>query len=222
MRANCMRYVVAPIIAIFGLLLVSCAQLPKRSTPAPVEDATAQPPAPTSPSAPKPKAKPKPALPPKPETKEPETKEPESAPTSREGIESSKVGYYFDTLQGRLRQLAGADVVVNRQDDHITLDVTRRLTFGTDYSTTAADRCAALAPIAKALVEYRMTRIVVDVGGETNDDAGRRTAKSRSESIAQCLVAAGIAAQRIASNRVVGTDQTPSITLRIEPVVRAP
>jgi hypothetical protein len=221
MQAERMRYAVAPImsvpsLAICALLLVSCAQLPKRPTPAPVEDATVHPAAPTPPSVPQPKPKPKPAPPSKPETKGPET-----APMPVEGIESSKVGYYFDTLQGRLRQLADLDVVVNRQDNHITLDVTRRIASG-NGDAPAANRCAALEPIAKALVEYRMTRIAVDVAAETNDDAGRRIAKSRSDSIAQCLSGAGVAAQRIASNGVAGADQTPTVTLRIEPIVRAP
>ena len=221
MRTAGIRHVVAPIIVVSALLLGSCAQLPKRPVPAPVEDRTteAEAPAPAStpPSAPKPKPKPKPALPPK-----PETKESEAAPASLDGIESSKVGYYFDTLQGRLRQLAGQDIVVNRQEDHITLDVTRRVSSDNDGPSTTAGQCAALAPIAKALVEYRMTRVAVDVSGETNDDAGRRSAKSRSESIAQCLADAGVATRRIASNGVASSAQTPTVILRIEPVVRNP
>ena len=216
MRLECMRHMVAPTIAVSALLLVSCALQPKRSVPAPVEERTTQAPAPAPPPLPTPKPKPKPALPPKSETKEPET-----APAPLESIEPSKVGYYFDTLQGRLRQLAGSDVVVNRQDDHITLDVTRRVAFGND-DTSPANRCEALAPIAKALVEYRMTRIDVAVDAETNDDAGRRTAKSRSESVAQCLANAGVAAQRIASNGVASIAQTPTVILRIGPVVRSP
>jgi outer membrane protein OmpA-like peptidoglycan-associated protein len=219
MRVECIRHIVAPTIAVSALLLVSCALQSKRSVPAPVEERTTQAPAPAPPTAPTPTPtwKPKPTPAPKPETKGPET-----APAPLEGIESSKVGYYFDTLQGRLRQLAGTDVVVNRQDDHITLDVTRRVSFGNDSSPTAAGLCAALAPIAKALVEYRMTRVAVDVDAETDDDAGRRTAKSRGESIAQCLADAGVASRRIGSNGIASTAQTPTVTLRIEPIVRSP
>jgi type IV secretory pathway VirB10-like protein len=213
MRVECKRHNITAIIAVSAMLLASCAQQPTRPTPAPVEERTTPAPAPTPPTVPKPKPKPKPAPAPKPETKEPET-----APAPLEGIESSKVGYYFDTLQGRLRQLAAPDAVVSRKDDHITLDITRRVRVGNDGS----GQCAALAPIAKALVEYRMTRIAVDVGSETNDDAGRRTAKSRSESIAQCFVDAGVASRRIVSNGVAGATQMPTIILRIEPVVRAP
>jgi outer membrane protein OmpA-like peptidoglycan-associated protein len=214
-----MSHIVAPIIAAYAFLLVSCAQLPKRPTPAPVEDRTMHSPEATAPPAPTPKPKPKPK--PGPPAK-PETKETEPVPAPLEGVESSKVGYYFDTLQGRLRQVAAPDVVVNRQDDHITLDVTRRMNFGSDEDNTIANRCATLAPIAKALVEYRMTRIAVDVTSETNDEVGRQTAKSRSASIAQCLSGAGVVAQRIASNGVASTAQTPTVILRIEPIIRSP
>src|ERR1700742_3217692 len=105
MRTSMFRACLFGVIA----LLAACAQQARRPQPAPVVDDTKpvvttpapEQPAPTPP--PKPKPKPKPA-PPKPETKDTDVTpapEPVAAP---EGIERSQVGYYFDTLQGRLRQ----------------------------------------------------------------------------------------------------------------------
>jgi hypothetical protein len=195
-----------------AVLIASCAQQPPKpvptTSPSPAEIKSA--PTQTPATAPKQKSKPKAAT--KPETVEAET--PPPAPV--EGIEQSKVGYYFDTLQGRLRQLADPNLVVNRQGNQITIDLTRSVHLDGENSAP----CTSLAPIAKALVEYRMTRAVIDVVAESGDAASVRSAKSRSESIAKCLADAGVANRRIASNGVPGT--ASAIRLRIDPIVRNP
>ncbi len=201
-------------LAMVGIaaLIVSCAQQPPKpvptTSPSPAEIKSA--PTQTPAAAAKQKSKPKPAT--KPETVEAET--PPPAPV--EGIEQSKVGYYFDTLQGRLRQLADPNLVVNRQGNQITIDLTRGVHLDGENSAP----CTSLAPIAKALVEYRMTRAHVDVVAESSEAASVRLAKSRSESIAKCLADAGVGNQRITPNGVAGT--APTIRLRIDPIVRNP
>jgi hypothetical protein len=196
-----------------AVLIASCAQQPPKpvptTSPSPAEIKSA-PTQTQTPAALKQKSKPKP--PTKPETVEAET--PPPAPV--EGIEQSKVGYYFDTLQGRLRQLADPNLVVNRQGNQITIDLTRSVHLDGENSAP----CTSLAPIAKALVEYRMTRAVIDVAAESGDASSVRLAKSRSESIAKCLADAGVANRRIASNGVPGT--ASAIRLRIDPIVRNP
>lgn len=205
------------ILTIVGVaaLIVSCAQQPTKPVPAaspsPSETKSTSAQASSPAVAPKPKPKPKPAPTPK-----PETEETEAAPAPVEGLEQSKVGYYFDTLQGRLRQLGDPNLAVNRQGNRITIDLTSSVHLDGENSAP----CTTLAPIAKALVEYRMTRAHVDVVAESSESASIRLAKSRSESIAKCLADAGVANQRITSNGVAGT--ALAIRLRIDPVVRNP
>ena len=196
-----------------AVLIASCAQQSTKSVPttSPSSTETKSPPTQTPTAAPKPKPKPKPA--PKPETVEAETLP--LAPV--EGIEQSKVGYYFDTLQGRLRQLADPNLIVNREGNQITIDLTRSVHLDSENSPAP---CTTLEPIAKALVEYRMTRAVIDVVADSGDAASVRSANSTSESIARCLAEAGVANRRIASNGVPGT--ALAIRLRIDPIVRNP
>lgn len=187
--------------------LASCAKQAARPTPPPPTEQT-QPHQATVPSAPKPKPKPKPA-------QKPETKETESAAAAGEGIEPANVGYYVDTLYGRLRQLRDTDLTIDRQDNDITLDVTHGF-------PAAGNGCAMFASVATALVEYRMTRVAVDVVAVTNDDEGRRAAKATTDAIAACLIEAGVASRRITTSAVSGVSHAPATTLHIEPVVRGP
>jgi outer membrane protein OmpA-like peptidoglycan-associated protein len=208
-------------------LLAACAQQARRPAPAPVvEDSkpntvssAAEQPVPTP--SPKPKPKPKPVAAPKPETKDTDVAPlPEPPVPESEGIERSQVGYYFDTLQGRLRQLVDPAIVVTHTDGHITVDVTRRVHFESDDAALPAVECNALTPIAKALVEYRMTRIVADVSATGIDDAALKSAKTRAAAITQCLAGAGIASRRLSSRQVAMSSPEPRTVLRIEPIVK--
>ncbi len=199
------------------LLVASCAQQPTKpvSTPSPLEKTTAPvQPTPTQPTA-KPKPKPKPPTPAT--ATKPETPDTEPASSSVEGLEQSKVGYYFDTLQGRLRQLANQNFVVSRHDNTITIDATHSVQFDRENTVTS---CTPIAPLAKALVEYRMTHVVIDVAADAGDAPSLGRAKSKSEAVAKCLVDAGVGSRRIAPKGIPGAVQT--ITLRIEPTVRHP
>ena len=206
-----------------AVVLAACSQQPRRAAPAPVieqskSSETAPVPAP-APAPQKPKAKPKPA--PKPETKDTDVTPPapEQTASTNEGIERSQVGYYFDTLQGRLRQLVDPTIVVTHNDGHITVDITRRVHFESDDATLPAAECSALTPIAKALVEYKMTRIVADVSATGADEAALKSAKSRATAITQCLAGAGVAPKRLSARQVAMSDDPRSI-LRIEPIIK--
>ena len=203
-------------------LLAACAQQARRPTPAPVVEASKpaavapapEPAAPTPP--PKPKAKPKSPVQPKAET---DVVTPSPSPPA-EGIERDQVGYYFDTLQGRLRQLVDPTIVVTHSDGHITVDITRRVHFESDDATLPASECSALTPIAKALVEYKMTRIVADVSATGVDEAALKAAKTRAGAITQCLADAGVAARRLSAREVAMASPEPRSLLRIEPIIK--
>ena len=207
--------------------LAACAQKPHRAEPAPVvEDskpvvATPEPTqTPAPPTKPKPKPKPVAAPVPKPEVKETDVTPTPVPALATDGIERAQVGYYFDTLQGRLRQLVDPAMVVTHSDGHITVDLARSIHFGSDDAPLAADECATLAPIAKALVEYKMTRIVADVGATGTDEAALKSAKVRASAITKCLAEAGIAGRRLATREVAMPAPDPINVLRIEPIVK--
>ena len=196
--------------------LAACAQQPvSKSSPAPVTKESPPAASPTAAPAPKPKPKPKPAAP-KAETADTDVT---PAPTPAEGMERAQVGYYFDTLQGRLRQVADPTFVVTRNDGHITVDITRRVSFGDDDASLPSAACAALAPIAKALIEYKMTRIVADAAASGTDEAALKLAKAHSAAIAKCLADSGVASRRLGT-REHAASSAPTTVLRIEPIVK--
>jgi outer membrane protein OmpA-like peptidoglycan-associated protein len=220
MRIKIIRACVIAAIA----LLCACAQQPHRAQPAPVVEESKPlptPPAPTAAPPPKLKPKPKPTVPvpPKPETKDTDVT-PAPSVGAPDGIERTQVGYYFDTLQGRLRQVAAPTILVTRSDGHIAVDISHHIAFGTDDAPLSAAHCAALAPIAKALIEYKMTRIVADVGAAGADEPALRSAKVRAAAIAKCLADAGVAARRLGTREVAMPSAQPITVLRIEPIVK--
>jgi outer membrane protein OmpA-like peptidoglycan-associated protein len=206
-------------------LLAACTQQARRPQPAPVVEeskpsATAPEPAPTPAPPPRTKPKPKPVAP-KPDTKDTDvTPPPEPSAPAAEGIERSQVGYYFDTLQGRLRQLVDPTIVVAHNDGHITVDISRRVHFESDDATLPVEECKALTPIAKALIEYKMTRIVADVSATGADEAALKSARTRAAAFTQCLSEAGVAARRLSSRQVAMSSSEPRTVLRIEPIVK--
>lgn len=199
-----------------AIALASCAQQPVHETPKSTAPTQTTPPTTkpdATPAAPKPKPKPL-----KPATPKPDPTKEVAAP---DGIERSQVGYYFDTLQGRLRQLAQAGFVVNRNDGHISVDMTSRLQFDNGETHLAAASCAGLAPIAKALTEYRMTIAIAEIGAAGGDAVALKTARARADSVAKCIVDAGIDARRIESRGVTSSGSQAAV-LRIEPIVKSP
>ncbi|MEP6483977.1 MAG: hypothetical protein ABJB01_05965 [Rudaea sp.] len=205
-------------IASIVLVLGACAQQPTRTTPAKnTPPATTPTPEPPTASVPKPKPKTKPVSP-TPTTKPDAPKEPdvnEAEVVRAEGIDKAQVGYYFDTLQGRLRQTGDPNIVVSRNESHITVDITDRVRFASDGSVD----CVALAPISKALVEYRMTRITVDVSAV--GESGGLSAKSGATALAHCFVASGVASKRVSTKSATAAPRA-ALYLHIDPIVKTP
>jgi outer membrane protein OmpA-like peptidoglycan-associated protein len=144
------------------------------------------------------------------------------------------VGYYIDVLQGRLKQVAGAQVgvVVGRQGNDVILDLSSRLDFAAGSARVTPAIRATLAPIAKVLAEYRLLLVSVKA---SPDDAGAsasaiRLVEQRGLAIARHLAGAGVAPARIV---VAGSPATrPSdsgaplearthLELHLEPIIRA-
>ncbi len=200
------------------VLLAACSQPVRPPQPAPVvEQSKPAPAASVVAAVPKPKAKPKSVA--KPDSKDTDVA-PAPAAAASEGIERSQVGYYFDTLQGRLRQLVDPSIIVTHNDGHISVDVTRRVHFESDDATLPARECSALTPVAKALIEYRMTRIVADVSATGADEAALKSARTRAAAVTQCLANAGVAAHRLSARQVAMTSDEQRTVLRIEPIIK--
>jgi outer membrane protein OmpA-like peptidoglycan-associated protein len=211
-RPELMRHIAYAITATAAaILLTACA---RHDAPAPVVT--------VSPTKVQPKAETPPHAkqPPKPSTAKTANPEKEVA---TEGIEPAQVGYYFDVLQGRLQQQAGPDIAISRRSEAITLDLTRRLHFANDDAQLSPADCAGLAPLASVFVEYRMTRVIIEVSAGESGDAAGKAARSHAQSIAKCLGNAGVAAKRIEVRDAAETrasTQHSSTLLQLEAVVR--
>ena len=92
--------------------------------------------------------------------------------------------------------------------------------FESDDATLPARECSALTPVAKALVEYRMTRIVASVSATAADEAARKSAKLRAAAVTQCLADAGVASHRLSAREVAMSSPEQRTVLRIEPIVK--
>jgi outer membrane protein OmpA-like peptidoglycan-associated protein len=144
------------------------------------------------------------------------------------------VGYYIDVLQGRLKQVAGAQVgvVVGRQGNDVILDLSSRLDFAAGSARVTPAIRATLAPIAKVLAEYRLLLVSVKASPDDADAAAPalRLAEQRGVAVARNLAGAGVAATRIvvagsSAARPSETD-TPEdvrthLEIHLEPIVRA-
>jgi outer membrane protein OmpA-like peptidoglycan-associated protein len=111
------------------------------------------------------------------------------AKSDGDSLPSSDVGYYMDVLQGRLKQVAGKDVAVTRQGEHITLDLTNRAAFDSDGTHVSAGFRDLLSALANVLVEYRMTLVSVRVrSGESGAQANHpRVADLHAKAVARSL-----------------------------------
>ncbi len=224
-RSGRAQRLLRPILFTGAVLIAACAQQPQRppdATPATAPVPTVTETKPAAPViAPKPKPKPKPA-PPKLDPKDSDvTPTPAPAPAPSEGIDSAQVGYYFDTLQGRLRQLGDRTIVISRSDGHISADITQRVHFAGDDAPLPAGECAALAPLAKVLVEYKLTRVIVEVDAASADEPGVKTARVRMDALMQCLADSGVNARRVRP-RPPRPSAHPATILHIEPIVKSP
>lgn len=146
------------------------------------------------------------------------------AGSERDSLAASEVGYYMDVLYGRLKQV-GRGAAITRQRDGVAVNLQVRGGFQPSNTQVAPSLRDALAPFAKALVEYRKTLVSVRVRGS---QAGSAIDDQREQAVAQVLMNDGIAGKRIlvAGNAQGGmpsksaANETIRIELLIEPVVR--
>ena len=153
------------------------------------------------------------------------------AKNSRDSLASSDVGYYLDVLQGRLKQVADKSIGIDRQGDSIVIDFSFELGFESGSAQTNPGIREILTPLAKVLVEYRMTLVSVQArADESGQQAGNpRLAQQRALAVAHYLKTVGVAGKRIVIAGY-GVDQAPAtslspenrthVKLQLEPIVR--
>lgn len=155
------------------------------------------------------------------------------AGSERDSLAPAEVGYYMDVLQGRMKQIASSGMSVVRRGDGIAVDLMIRNGFKADNSQVSPGMREIMAPLSKALAEYRKTLLSVRIrpenAGAATSDPG--LAEQRATAVARCLLDGGIGGKRIVVLGT-GTDRVPAaktaaetpvrIELQIEPIVRTP
>jgi len=196
-----------------SLALGACATRPPRpsATPEPPAPAPAAAPAPAPAEAPK-KAKPK---------AKPSSAAAAPAPKASEGLALADVGYYLDVMQGRLQQLSASGVNVAR--DGTRLKITASATFDTSGGRLELDPAhgRAFAAIAKALAEYRQTRVTI----HARQPADSALAAACESAVQRYLIGAGVAPQQFAPASAAApadlpVNATATLELDIAPLVR--
>ena len=143
-------------------------------------------------------------------------------PRSSDALMPGEVGYYLDVLQGRLQQSVDRAVIVSRASSGIVLDFSRRFGFAPgDAQLDDADR-ALLAPLSKALAEYRKTRVWVRISADDDADEARALARQRASAIAHVLEESGIAAERISTGApgMAARNGDAHVEVELQPVTR--
>ena len=177
--------------------------------PAPAPVATPPPePAPVK----KPKPRPKPA--------------PAQAKTPADALAPDEVGYYLDVMHGRLKQLAGGKLGIERRGDRIVILATARFDASTGKLELDAEHSRPFAGLAKVLMEYRKTRVAVhasNVDGQAAPDAATRGACE--QAVLHYLESAGVAADQLngltnAHGESAGSAKAAYLSITIDPVRR--
>lgn len=141
------------------------------------------------------------------------------AKNSHDSLAPAETGYYMDVLQGRLKQVADKAIVIGRQGDRITLDLSARLAFEPGAAQINPGIREVLAPLARILAEYRMTLVSVrfpsdDSGAQANHP---RVTEQRALALARYLGENGVTSKRII---VAGSARGPAgVELQLEPIV---
>jgi len=196
------------------LLLGACAthppapQPPPQPAPLPVAAPTPVEPAPVKKPKPRPKPAPAPAKPP------------------ADGLAPDEVGYYLDVMHGRLKQLAGSSIGMQRRGERIVILATAPLDASTGKLELDAAHSRPFAGIAKVLMEYRKTRVSVqasNVDGKTAPDAATRAACE--QALLHYLEGAGVAGEQLSGMTNARGDSASGaksayFAITIEPVLR--
>lgn len=149
----------------------------------------------------------------------------------RDSLPASEVGYYMDVLQASIKKKVGNNrgIGIARSNDRIVIVMTGASGFdGVNHKISPGTR-SFLAPLSKVLVEYRMTLVSVRIRADSSDGrAGNpQLTEQRTQSVARFLLDNGVAVKRMV---VVGAARSSAnstsgsrerIELQIEPVVRS-
>jgi len=147
----------------------------------------------------------------------------------RNALGPTDVGYYMDTLQGRLTQEIGKDGRIERRGNSILL----LLPVGFDIDSSHLNPAGRqkLRALGGILVEYRLTVVSVQIRGVDSDAHGVSSplANDRAGALSKYLADAGIAGKRIATAgegsrlpEMSGTGDQPDgirLELRLSPIV---
>jgi outer membrane protein OmpA-like peptidoglycan-associated protein len=217
----------------FSLALAGCASKPVRPPPPPVVTRPVPPPPPVRPPPPTPP----PVVAPAPAVRnfaqeKAARKLQLAAADPRNAIPPSEVGYYLDVLVGRLKQALGADTGIARHGEHVVVVLPPAATFEVGSSALTPVQRAKLAPLARALLEYRRVLVSVHVRADASviGASNPRLAEQRAQVIVAYLGGAGLDPRRIltapagpgrpAANRP-GSGGRTRIEIQLEPVLRA-
>jgi outer membrane protein OmpA-like peptidoglycan-associated protein len=154
-----------------------------------------------------------------------------AAADPRNAVAPSEVGYYLDVLVGRLKQALGPETGVARHGSHVVVVLPASATFPVGTSALSPSLRGKLAPLARALVEYRRVLVSVNVRADASviGASNPRLAEQRAQVVAAYLGGAGVDPRRILlapngpgrpANRP-GNGGRTRIEIQLEPVLRA-
>jgi outer membrane protein OmpA-like peptidoglycan-associated protein len=138
-----------------------------------------------------------------------------------DALAPADVGYYLDVLQGRLKQIVGKNLAVERHGDRITLQFSH-VDFDAGSAQINPSMRDTLAPVSGVLSEYRKTLVSVKLRSkEPGTPANPGITAKRAQAVAHYLATSGIVARRIV---VTGSPGAPAETpeqleLELEPIV---
>ena len=112
-------------------------------------------------------------------------------------LAQTDIGYYMDVLQGRLKQIATKNLVINRRGDHIVLEFSDVDFDARSVQINAATR-DTLAPVVNVLNEYRKTLVSITLRTEDAETPPKPGLNAkRAQAVAHYLATSGIVARRI-------------------------
>jgi outer membrane protein OmpA-like peptidoglycan-associated protein len=220
---------------VLALALSGCAGKPTRPTPPPVVVTRPQPPVvprtrPTPPVPTPPVVAPQP--PARNYAQEKAARKLQlAAADPRNAIAPAEVGYYLDVLVGRLKQALGPETGIARRGAHVVVVLPASAAFPVGGNALTPPLRAKLAPLARALVEYRRVLVSVQVRADVSviGASNPRLAEQRAQVIAAYLGGAGLDPRRIllapagpsrpAASRP-GDGGRSRIEIQLEPIVR--
>ena len=216
-----------------AVALSACAGKPARPSPPPVVVTRPAPPPPVRPT-PKPPTPPvlAPAPPARNFAQEKAARKLQlAAADPRNAIAAQEVGYYLDVLVGRLKQGLGADTGIARHGQHVVVVLPASAAFPIGGSALTPALRAKLAPLARALLEYRRVLVSVQVRADASviGASNPRLAEQRAQVIAAYLGGAGIDPRRVLTAPAgpgrpapnPGSGGRTRVEIQLEPVLRA-